>query len=133
MRAIIFFLIITVAILVSVFLLLRSGRLKERYAVLWALVGVACIVLVAMPKVLAVIADWVGIQVASNLLFTLAILLLLGVCLQLSLEVSSQEDKVRRLAEETAILRAELDARTPPKQGGPADDQPHGTQPGEES
>ena len=127
MRAIIFFLIVTIAILVSVFLLLRSGKLKERYAVLWALVGIACIALVAMPRVLAVIADWVGIQVASNLLFTLAILLLLGVCLQLSLEVSSQEDKIRRLAEESAILRAGLDAKPAPQQ--PAPDPDHDNDP----
>ncbi|MCL2736635.1 MAG: DUF2304 domain-containing protein [Propionibacteriaceae bacterium] len=114
MRAIIFFCVITVALLLAIFLLLRSRKLKEKYAILWALVGVACLVLVAFPSLLGTVAHFVGIQVGSNLLFTLAILLLLGVCLHLSLEVSSQEDKIRRLAEEAAILRADLERRVAP-------------------
>ena len=109
MRAIVFFCVLTVVILISVFLLLRSLKLKEKYAVLWALVGLTCLILVAFPKLLIKAAHLVGIQVGSNLLFTLAILLLIGICLQLSLEVSSHEDKLRRLAEEVAILRAQLD------------------------
>jgi len=120
MRSIIFFCAITVVILVSIFLLLRSRKLKEKYAVLWALVGVACLVLVAFPRLLSWVANLVGIHVGSNLLFTLAILLLLGICLQLSLEVSSQEDKVRRLAEEAAILRSELESKNPPPAAGEA-------------
>jgi len=118
MRSTIFFCVITVAILVSIFLLLRSRKLKEKYAVLWALVGIACLALVAFPHLLSRVASLVGIQVGSNLLFTLAILLLLGICLQLSLEVSAQEDKVRRLAEEAAILRNELES-APAKQPPP--------------
>jgi len=114
MRSVIFFVIITVAILVAIFFLLRARKLKERYAILWTLVGLACLVLVAFPRLLAWVATLVGIQVASNLLFTLAILLLLGVCLQLSLEVSAQQDKIRRLAEEVAILRTEVERPQPP-------------------
>jgi len=110
MRSLIFFCIVTVVMLVSIFLLLRSRKLKEKYAVLWALVGIACLVLVAFPHLLSRVSSLLGIQVGSNLLFTLAILLLLGICLQLSLEVSSQEDKIRRLAEEAAILRSELES-----------------------
>ena len=99
-------------------MLLRAGRLKEKQVVLWVLVGLACLVLVAFPGLLQWVAHLVGIQVASNLLFTLAILLLLGICLQLSLQVSDQEDKIRRLAEEVAILRA------PPPDAPPMDDAP---------
>lgn len=113
MRSMIFFCVITVVVLVAIFLLLRSRKLKEKYAVLWALVGIACLVLVGFPHLLNRVASLLGIQVGSNLLFTLAILLLLGICLQLSLEVSSQEDKIRRLAEEAAILRAELESKHP--------------------
>ena len=44
----------------------------------------------------------------SNLLFFLAILLLLGVCLQLSLEISLAEEKSRTLAEHVAILNLQM-------------------------
>jgi len=124
MRSIIFFCAITVVILATIFFLLRSHRLKEKYAVLWALVGIACLILVAFPNLLSLITSLVGIQVGSNLLFTLAILLLLGICLQLSLEVSSQEDKVRKLAEEAAILRAEVESGHLPPSTRDADTNP---------
>jgi hypothetical protein len=43
-------------------------------------------------------------------LFFLTLLLLLGVALHLSLEVSKLEDESRSLAEEVALLHARLDA-----------------------
>jgi CHASE3 domain sensor protein len=49
------------------------------------------------------------VQVPANLLFSLAILLLLGVALHLSWELSQAEDEIRRVAEETAISSAVID------------------------
>jgi len=109
MRATVFFIVIAVCIIVGIVLLLRSRRLKEKYAALWMVVGLLCIILAAWPGSLNWAAHLVGIQVPSNLLFALAIVLLLAVCLHLSLEVSSQEDKIRRLAEEAAIARQKLE------------------------
>ena len=54
-------------------------------------------------------AQALGVQVPSNLLFALTILLALGVCLHLSWEISVVEDETRILAEESAILRADLE------------------------
>ena len=50
-----------------------------------------------------------GVQVPANLLFSLAIVLLLGVTLHLSWELSQAEDEIRRVAEESAIARAEIE------------------------
>jgi len=109
MRATVFFIVLTVVILAGIVALLRSRRLKEKYAVLWVVVGIVLIVLAAWPGLLRHIAGLLGIQVPANLLFTLAIVLLLAVCLHLSLEISAQEDKIRRLAEEAAIARQQLE------------------------
>ena len=51
-----------------------------------------------------------GVQVPSNLLFAMSILMLLGVCLHLSWEISVVEDETRTLAEEVAILRTQVEA-----------------------
>jgi 2-polyprenyl-3-methyl-5-hydroxy-6-metoxy-1,4-benzoquinol methylase len=51
----------------------------------------------------------VGVRTPSNLLFFLAALVLLGVCLHLSWEVSRLEDETRRLAEEHAVLRLQVE------------------------
>ncbi|MHA7262568.1 DUF2304 domain-containing protein [Arthrobacter sp. TMN-37] len=89
--------------------LLRQRKLREKYAILWITVGAGTLLLAGFPGTLAVVATAVGFAVPSNFLFVVAILLLLGVCLHLSLEISVVEDETRVLAEESAILRNQLD------------------------
>lgn len=90
--------------------MVRRKKLREKYAVLWLVVGIATLVLAAFPHLLNIVAALVGIQIPSNLLFAIGILMLLGVCLHLSWEISLVEDETRTLAEEVAILRTQLDA-----------------------
>lgn len=89
--------------------MLRRKQLREKYAVLWLIVGIATLVLAAFPRLLNIVAQFIGVQLPSNLLFILSILLLLGVCLHLSWEISVVEEETRTLAEEVAILRAQLE------------------------
>lgn len=89
--------------------MLRRKKLREKYAALWLIVGVLTLVLAAFPRMLNVVAEFVGVQLPSNLLFAMSILMLLGVCLHLSWEISVVEDETRTLAEEVAILRVQVE------------------------
>lgn len=102
-------LILALAIVAFVFEMLRRKKLREKYAILWLIVGALTVVLAAFPHLLNVAAGLVGVQLPSNLLFILSILLLLGVCLHLSWEISVIEDETRSLAEEVAILRTQIE------------------------
>ena len=104
MAARIFFISIAILIMGVIIHLLRSRKLREKDAALWLAVGVIGLTLAIFPSVLETTAHFFGIAVPSNLLFVLAILLLLGVCLHLSLEISRMEDETRILAEHIAIL-----------------------------
>lgn len=108
MTSTIFFLVMAVITLFFLLNLVRSRRLREKYVALWMVVGLTIIVLALFPSLLGRIAQLVGVQVPSNLLFFLAIVLLLGVCLQLTLEISRAEDKTRTLAEHVAILNLQV-------------------------
>ncbi|MDJ0321506.1 DUF2304 domain-containing protein [Pseudarthrobacter sp. PS3-L1] len=101
--------VLALLIVVVVIDMLRRKKLREKYAALWLVVGLATLVLAAFPQLLAIIAGMVGVQVPSNLLFAMSILLALGVCLHLSWEISVVEDETRTLAEEAAILRAHIE------------------------
>ncbi|MEE2521397.1 DUF2304 domain-containing protein [Pseudarthrobacter sp. J75] len=101
--------VLALIIVVLVFEMLRRKKLREKYAALWLVVGLATLVLAAFPQLLADVARLLGVQVPSNLLFAMSILLALGVCLHLSWEISVVEDETRTLAEEAAILRAQLE------------------------
>lgn len=101
--------ILSVVILLLVFDMLRRKKIREKYAALWLLVGVAMLVLAAFPRLLEFVAAALNVQVPSNLLFAMSIVLALGVCLHLSWEISVVEDETRVLAEESAILRVKLE------------------------
>jgi hypothetical protein len=102
--------ILALAIVGVVFEMLRRKKLREKYAALWLFVGIGTLVLAAFPRLLTIVTEFSGVQLPSNLLFIISILLLLGVCLHLSWEFSVVEDETRTLAEEVAILRALIEA-----------------------
>ena len=97
--------------LVFVVELLRRGVLREKFAALWLLVSAAILVMAIFPANLTSLADLLGVEVPSNLLFLMGGVLLLLVSVQLSHEVSRVEARTRRLAEEIALLRYELNSR----------------------
>ena len=112
---IVFFgILLALVILVIVVWMLLARTLREKYAIMWLVIGLAVLVLGLFPQLLLWLTETLGVQVPANLLFSLAIVLLLGVALHLSWELSQAEDEIRRVAEEAAISRADverLDAR----------------------
>jgi hypothetical protein len=95
--------------LVLVGWMLVTRRLREKYAVMWIVIALCVLTLGLFPQLLLGATTLLGVQVPANLLFALAIVLLLGVSLHLSWELSQAEDEIRRVAEEAAISRAEID------------------------
>ena len=103
--------------------LLRSRRVREKYVAIWLLLALAVIVVAVFPNVSFWLADVVGVETPVNLLFAGGFLVVLGVCLQLSSEVSSLEEETRTLAEEVALLQLglhELGAQRPERTTGDA-------------
>lgn len=97
-------------LLVLVLWMLLTRRLREKYAFLYLVLGLVLLVLGVFPGLLDRATVLLGVQLPVNLLFAAAIVVLLGIALHQSLELSLSEDEARRLAEEVAILGARLDA-----------------------
>lgn len=89
---------------VFVFWLLRRGVLREKYAVLWLAVSGLALLLSVVPGALNGVSDLLGVETPANLLFFVTIVLLVLVSIQLSYELSRHEARLRRLAEEVALL-----------------------------
>jgi hypothetical protein len=109
-----------VAVVFFLVLLLRRKRLGEKYAAIWIVLAVAVVVVGAFPGLVSRLAALVGVATPSNLLFACALLILLGVCVQLSVEATTLEEETRTLAEEVALLRADLERAVESGLGGPA-------------
>ncbi len=98
-------------VLLFVLEMLRRGILREKFAVLWLLLSSVLLLLAIFPQILGTISSFLGIALPANLLFTLAAITLLLVCVQLSHEISRLETRTRRLAEELALLREKIENR----------------------
>lgn len=103
---------LAIVILAIVVWMLLARKLREKYAVMWLVIGLAVLLLGLFPQLLLWLTDTLGVAVPANLLFSLAIVLLLGVTLHLSWELSQAEEEIRRVAEETAIARSQIDRLT---------------------
>jgi len=93
---------------IFVFWLMRRGVLREKYAVLWLLFSGAALFFSVVPGALRGVSDLIGVETPANLLFFVTIVLLILVAVQLSYELSRHEARIRRLAEEVALLDQEV-------------------------
>jgi cell division protein FtsW (lipid II flippase) len=99
-------------LLVVVFELIRSRRLRERYALLWLLTGLVLLALSAWRGGLNTIAGWVGVETyPPAVLFAVALLFVLAVLLHYSTVLSKVTDQNVILAQRVALLELELRER----------------------
>jgi hypothetical protein len=96
------------AVLIVVVELIRRGRLKERYSLLWLFAGGVLLVLSSSRWLLELISHAFGIYYPPSFLFLLAFLFLLLITLHFSVVISGLSDRNKRLAQELALLRQEL-------------------------
>ena len=90
--------------------LIRRDRLQERYSVIWFAAGLAMLAGAAFPGLLRLIADLMGVRDTNVALFSIVLLLLLGLALNFSVIMSRQAAQITRLAQERAIERAKEQA-----------------------
>jgi cell division protein FtsW (lipid II flippase) len=102
----------SVLLLLIVVELIRSRRLRERYALLWLLTGLVLLALSAWRGGLNTIAGWVGVQTyPPAVLFAVALLFVLAVLLHYSTVLSKVTDQNVILAQRVALLELELRER----------------------
>ncbi len=90
--------------------LIRRGRLKERYSLLWLFAGATMLLLSSSRSLLEYVSRLLGVFYPPSLLFLLAFLFLLRITLHFSVVVSGLSEKNKQLAQELALLRQELKA-----------------------
>jgi Uncharacterized conserved protein (DUF2304) len=97
------------ALVLVVLELIRSGRLRERYALLWLVTGLVLTALSAWRDGLNTIASWLGVRsYPPAVLFAVGILFILAVLLHYSTVISRLSDQNVVLAQKLALLENEL-------------------------
>ncbi len=96
------------ALLIVVVELIRRGRLKERYSILWLFAGAVLLILSSSRYLLELISRALGIFYPPSFLFLLAFFFLLLITLHFSVVISGLSERNKKLAQELALLRQEL-------------------------
>jgi hypothetical protein len=112
--------IVLLAFLAWLTRLVRSQRVTLRDSLLWFLSTLAALAVTLRPELLARGARLLDVQVPSNALFGAAILYLSFNLVSVTIGSSVNAASVRRLAQECALLRGELEALRREREGAPA-------------
>ena len=102
-------LVFAIIILVMVFVKMRNSGLKERYGLWWYCIAFFTALLSIFPPILKWTALQLGVVVPLNLGFFLAGVVLLLLSLRFSVDLSRSDEDRRRLTEEAAILRVQVE------------------------
>ena len=99
----------SILLILVVLELIRSGRLRERYALLWLATGTVLLVLSAWRGGLNTIAGWLGVtSYPPAVLFAVATLFILAVLLHYSTVISKLADQNVILAQKLALLERRI-------------------------
>ncbi len=111
-----------VVFLVVILWLLKKGRLMVRYSIIWLMAGGALLVFAVFPYIVLVLRDWLNMEMPVNVIFTLVLAFVLLLLLSLSTIVSGFAEKLKRLAQENALLEKrvrELEQALAQREDGP--------------
>ena len=104
--------VVSLAVLLAfsgwVLALIRRQKLHLRESLIWLLTTLAAIAITAWPELLVRASRMLGVQVPANALFGAGLLYLALNVLAVTIGLSQNTTTVRRLAQECALLRAEL-------------------------
>ena len=99
----------SIGLMAVVLELIRSRRLRERYALLWLLAGVVLLVFSSWRDGVNTIASWVGIRTyPPAVLFAIAALFFFAVLLHYATVISRLSDENITLAQKLALLESRV-------------------------
>jgi hypothetical protein len=108
-RAHVLIIVATLVTALFIFRLVRARQLRSKYALLWAAVGLMLLGLAVFPGVLNTASDLLHVAYSPTIFLLSAVSFLFLIVIHFSWELSRLETRTRTLAEEIALLKAQLD------------------------
>lgn len=99
---------LSICLLIVIFELVRRGKLKEKYAILWLVAGICILLLAVSENLLIRIVYLLGIRLPINGVFFLGLFFLIMINLHFSIVISSLVEHNKKIIQELALLEAEL-------------------------
>lgn len=104
---------ISLSLLFFIFNLVRQNKLKEKYALVWLLTGIAIFILAIAQNLLNWLTYILGINMPINAVFFLGFFFIILINIHFSLAISNLMEQNKKIAQQVALLETEL--RNSPK------------------
>ncbi|MCK9313715.1 MAG: DUF2304 domain-containing protein [Methanocorpusculum sp.] len=103
-----FLIVISLTFLIYIFSLVRKEKLELKYTLAWCLMGFVLVLIAVQPQIVEIIAELLGIGLPVNAVFLLGIFCILIILLTLTVAISRTSIRTKRLIQELAILKFEI-------------------------
>lgn len=104
-------LLFIVSVLISVFYILKKGRITIKYSLVWIFSSLVLLLLLLFPNLFNLLTSVLGFEIGSNMIFAGLIAMLIFITLALTVIISGQNDKIRLLIQEVSILKGKYDEK----------------------
>lgn len=104
----IFALVLITIYFVVIFRLLKKQKFALKYSLLWFLAGILMLIIVIWPNVLVWGAELLGIEVASNGLFAICILLEIMIMISITSVISDFANRMTRMVQNMALMEKRI-------------------------
>lgn len=109
LRLQIFIGVVVVLWLLYIVNMVRNKKVDLRYALSWLMVGTIVLIFDIFPGLIAGLAELVGISLASNAVFFMGFVFVVMLIFLLTVSVSNLSVKNKKLTQEMALLREEVE------------------------
>lgn len=85
----------------------REKKLTMKYASFWIVLVVVMILLVIFPNIIYETSKFIGFEKPSNMVLVIGMLFLLYVSFVITITISIQNEKIKKLVQEISLLKEE--------------------------
>lgn len=89
--------------------MVRTKKLELKYALIWIITSLSFVVMSVFPQTVFFISKILDVEVPANALFLCIIFLLLLMVFALTVAVSRQAGRIKRLVQEVGLLKSEIE------------------------
>ncbi len=103
-----FAILISVLLFIGIIMLIRKGKLKEGYSILWFLVGIGFLLIAVWTDLLEFISRLVGVDYEPAILFAVLLIGMIVIMIHFTVLVSGFDKKEKTVAQSIGLLFYEL-------------------------
>lgn len=95
--------------LLTIINFIKKDNISIKYSLIWLASCFLMIVAILIPNFLESMSNFLGFELVSNMIFMIAIIILLAISFSFTIIVSRQTQKIRLLVQEVSLLKSKLE------------------------